>query len=321
MKRLFFLVCLTLGSLLISLTSFKPSTTEQLTIPVSKDQQTLHEKIKDYAETHNEQPIDAVIDRVWKAIPGYNGLFIDVDQSFKQMASANQFDKELLIYKEERPAVTLADLSPSPIFKGNPEKTMVAFLINVAWGNEFIPPILKALETHEVKATFFLDGSWTKNNPEMATMIFAQGHEIGNHAFTHPDLAQSSLDKTKEELHKTNEVIQETIGVKPKWFGPPSGSFNQQTVDVARQLDMYTVLWTIDTVDWKQPETAPMVNKIVNGVENGSMVLMHPTKPTAEGMDEMIRRIKEKGLSIGTVSNLLSEQRMETPETANDFIP
>ena len=87
------------------------------------------------------------------------------------------------------------DLDPQPIYRGNPEKPMVALLINVAWGNEYIPKILKTLNDHEAKATFFLDGSWGKKNPDLALMIYEEGHEIGNHAYSHPDLKQRSKMK------------------------------------------------------------------------------------------------------------------------------
>lgn len=74
---------------------------------------------------------------------------------------------------------------------------------------------------------------------------------------------------------------------------------------------MKTILWTVDTVDWRKPSTSKMVSRIVSKVENGSMVLMHPTKPTAEGMEAMITGIKEKGYQLGTVSELMSEKRID----------
>ena len=278
---------------------------------ISKNEKLL-ETIQSFAHDNDIQPIDALIDRVWKAVPGYNVLVVDIEASYKRMVKSDEFNEDLLVYNEIAPSVRLSDLPPSPIYKGNPQKPMVAFLINVAWGDEFIPPILKTLREHNVKTTFFFDGSWTKKSPELAKMILDEGHEIGNHAYSHPDLGRSSEAKTREELTKTNNVIEEMLGVKPKWFGPPSGSFNQRTVEIARELDMFTVLWTVDTVDWKLPEASAMVNRVVSKVENGSMVLMHPTKPTAEGLEKMIADIKQKGYVIGTVSELLSEDRINT---------
>ena len=279
-------------------------------IPTQFENENLLEQIHAYANEHDMPPIDAKIDRVWKLIPGYNGLSIDIEESYLNMWPDEQFDVNKIIYQESSPKVHLEDLPPTPIYKGNPEKPMVTFLINVAWGNEFIPQILDTLKKHQVKATFFFDGSWTKKNPELAKAIYNEQHEIGNHAYSHPDLAASSNEKTMQELKKTNEVIEETIGVKPKWFAPPSGSFKDETVKIADKLNMFTILWTVDTVDWQKPNTAQMVQRVVSKVENGTMILMHPTKPTAEGLEQMIVEIQKKGYQLGTVSEMMDEKRI-----------
>ena len=73
---------------------------------------------------------------------------------------------------------------------------------------------------------------------------------------------------------------------------------------------MLTILWTVDTVDWRNPSTSEMVNRVTSQVENGTMILMHPTRPTAEGLDSMIKDIQEKGYVLGTVSELMSEERI-----------
>lgn len=286
-------------------TSSKITTSEEL----HKD--SLYQDIQSFNEQHEIKPIDAKIDRVWKAIPGYNGLSVNVKASYKRMEKSGVFDSKKVVYKEIPPNVHLEDLDPEPIYRGNPEKPMVTLLINVAWGNEYIPSILKTLNDHQVKATFFFDGSWVKKNPDLAKMISKEGHEIGNHAYSHPDLKQRTRIQTREEIEKTNNVIEETVGIKPKWFAPPSGSFNQTTVKVAHELNMNTILWTVDTVDWKKPSPTEMVRRVVSKVENGSMILMHPTDPVAKGLGDMITDMKAKGYRLGTVSDLMSEKRID----------
>ena len=187
-------------------------------------------------------------------------------------------------------------------------KAYGGFLINVAWGTVY-PDILKVWIATRY-ATFFFDGSWVRTTRNLPKEIKGAGHEIGNHAYSHPDLSRYSVNQTVDELVKTNKVIIETLNVKPKWFAPPSGSFNDDTVRVAHELGMGTILWTVDTIDWKNPDTWEMVNRVVGKVENGSMILMHPTGPTAEGLDTMIKEIMDKGLQLGTVSNLMSEERV-----------
>jgi peptidoglycan-N-acetylglucosamine deacetylase len=276
----------------------------------------LYKKIQSFSDQHKIDPIDAKVDRVWKAIPGYNGLAVSIEASYKKMKKGGNFDENKVVYKEVPPNVHLEDLPSEPIYRGNPQKAMVALLINVAWGNEYIPEILKILNGHQTKATFFFDGSWVKKNPDLARLIKEGGHEIGNHAYSHPDLKQRSKDETIVEISKTNDVIKETLGIKPKWFAPPSGSFNQVTIQVADQLDMKTILWTVDTVDWRKPATSEMVQRVLTKVENGSMVLMHPTRPVAEGIGTMITKIKAKGYQLGTVSDLMSEKRIGFQSTS-----
>ncbi|MBB4826252.1 putative sporulation protein (polysaccharide deacetylase family) [Sporosarcina luteola] len=321
MKQIPFILTLCIVVLLVPV--WKPkSTTDTETLPASlMSEQDLQQIIESYAKTMRVKPVNAVVDPIWKAIPGYNGLVVDSEASFNRMSQRGTFDEALLVYQELPPAVRLADLPPAPIYKGNPEKPMVTFLINVAWGDEFIRPMLDVLAAHQVKVTFFLDGSWTAKTPEMAKEIYQHGHEIGNHAFSHPDLAMSSPEKTRDELRKTNAIIEQTLGVKPTWFGPPSGSFKEETITIAKEQGMFTVLWTVDTVDWKQPDTEEMVNRVLSKVDNGSMILMHPTKPTAEGLDQMIRGIQEKGLVIGTVSGLLSEKRIDSVADEEFYTP
>ena len=291
--------------------SSKSDAESSITTFSETDKDDLYIEIKNYSDQHKVEPIDAKIDRVWKAIPGYNGLEVDIEASYKNMKPSTDIDTNKIIFKETSPKIHLNDLEPSPIYRGNPEKPMVALLINVAWGNEYIPGILKTLKGSRVKATFFFDGSWVKNNPDLATMISLEGHEIGNHAYSHPDLKQRSRNETMDELIKTNDVIEATLGIKPIWFAPPSGSFNQETIHVADELGMKTILWTVDTVDWKKPATSEMVARVVSGVSNGSMVLMHPTKAVFEGLETMIIDIKAKGYQLGTVSDLMSEKRID----------
>lgn len=285
---------------------------------VLKQQDPLYDEIAARAESYMEPALDARIDRVWKAVPGYNGIEVDVEASYDKMKKLEAFDESRLVFQETSPNVHLNDLPPSGIYKGNEKKPMVTFLVNVAWGNEFLPEMLKTLKKYDLHTTFFLDGSWVKKNPNLAMMLYEEGHEIGNHAYSHPDMSKLTVARIDEELMKTNQVIEATIDVTPKWFAPPSGSYNQTVVEQATKQGMKTVLWSVDTVDWKKPDSKEMVDRVLGKVHNGAMILMHPTKPTAEGLESLIIGIQEKGYRIGTVSELLSEERITLGVTLDD---
>lgn len=269
----------------------------------------LNEQIVRAAEKFDAAPQDAKIDRVWKAMPGYNGIKVDIKASHKNMKGGT-FDVRKLVFKQIPPKVHLDDLPPSPIYRGHPDKPMVSFLINVAWGNEYLPQMLTTLEKHNIQATFFLEGRWVKENPDLVKMIAADGHELGNHSYSHPKMETLGDAKAREELVKTNEIIEATTGETPVWFGPPSGGFHDKTVQIASDLDMKTVMWTVDTIDWQKPSPETIIERVMTKVHPGAMILMHPTDSTAKALDRLIVLIKDKNLRIGTVSKLMDEEHI-----------
>lgn len=287
-------------------------------IPVSNSSSTsnsLEKRVKEAAETYTDPPIDARIDSVWKAIPGYNGLIVDEKRSLRlaRMRGADQPLK--LVFYEKEPDVSLADLPPSPIYRGNERKPMAALMINVAWGTEHLQPMLDILKQNDVQATFFLDGSWLAKHPDSARQIVKDGHEIGNHAYTHPQMSQLTVAKMRQEIEQTDKLIEHTLGVQSRFFAPPSGDFDERVVRVAAELDMFTILWTADTVDWRPTSSPQMIlQRIRQNLGNGMLVLMHPTDRTVAALPEMIRMIEDHGLKLGTVSEVLSSERIDRIE-------
>jgi probable sporulation protein (polysaccharide deacetylase family) len=279
-------------------------------IPAATQTDSLYQKISKEASKYEIKPQDATIDKVWKKIPGYNGQKVDISASYNKMKKTGKFDAKNLVFKQTAPKVHLKDLPPSPIYRGNPDKPMVSFVINVAWGNEYLSEMLKTLKKHHVSASFFLEGNWVKKNPDLAKMIVDAGQEVGNHSYTHPDMSRLSADRARAEMIKTNEVIEATTGKKCTLFAPPSGSYRDETVKIAQGLKMETVMWTVDTVDWQKPTPDVLIKRVMSKVGNGSLILMHPTASTAKALDQLITLIEKKHLKIGTVTELMDEQRI-----------
>ena len=279
-------------------------------IGVSLQKDALYWEIIERMDDYEKPPSDAKIDKVWKKMPGYNGIRVNVEASYKKMRKEGKFEENHLVFEQVPPAVHLEDLPPAPIYRGHPEKPMVSFAINVAWGGEYLSPMLKTMKAHEVKATFFLEGRWTKENPELAALLAEEGHEIGNHSYSHPDLRKLPRAETERELKMANDIIEAATGIRPKWFAPPSGSYSDETVAVAAGLGMETVLWTVDTIDWKKPSPAVLQNRVLRQIHNGAIILMHPTASTSAALDELISSIQKKGYRIGTLSQLMDEKRL-----------
>lgn len=262
------------------------------------------------AEKRRIDPVDARIDRVWKAIPGYNGIEVDVEKTLEAALHAPPTNTIQYVFKEVEPKIKLNDLGPYPIYRGNPNKKMISLMINVAWGNEYIDSILKTLKRENVKATFFLDGSWLNKNADIAKRIQAEGHEMSNHAYTHPDMSALSRQAQYNQISKTEALLKSALNVNNKWFAPPSGSFNQATVQIAAEQGLKTVLWTIDTVDWKKPPADSIIRKISMKLEPGALILMHPTSSTRDALAGLIATAKTRGYALGTVSETLSSKRI-----------
>ncbi|MEX1031047.1 MAG: polysaccharide deacetylase family protein [Paenibacillaceae bacterium] len=282
----------------------------------TSERQQWNDRITKEAQKLRIEPVNAVIDRVWKAIPGYNGLEVDMDKTLKLAMDQPLNDHIPFVFKEIEPMIQLEDLAPNAIYKGNPHKPMVAFMVNVAWGNEFIPDILSVFREENVKATFFIDGSWLSNNEDIARTILKEGHELSNHAYTHRNMSSLNDSQIKKEIQGTEQLL-EKIGVtNNQWFAPPSGDYDQQTVRVAHQLGLRTVLWTIDTVDWKKPNPDWIIRRIDASLEPGAMILMHPTESSSKALKRMIQKAKQRNLAVGTVSDLLSSKRVTAVESA-----
>lgn len=313
MKRMGIIIFFLLGILIIfneNIVSTYVHFIKSYSLATVKQTDSLYQKITNEASKYEMKPRNATIDRVWKKIPGYNGQKVDIKASYQKMKKSGKYDEKDLIFKQSKPSVHLKDLPPSPIYRGNPEKPMVSFIINVAWGNEYLSEMLKTLKKHHISASFFLEGNWVKKNPDLAKMIVDAGHEVGNHSYTHPDMSRLSAARARMEMIKTNEVIEATTGKKCEWFAPPSGSYRDETVKIASELKMETVMWTVDTVDWQKPTPDVLINRVINKVGNGSLILMHPTQSTAKALDRLITLIEKKHLTIGTVSELMNEKRI-----------
>ncbi|MGG1480361.1 polysaccharide deacetylase family protein [Bacillus smithii] len=276
----------------------------------AKVEPSLYNQIKAADHKYSRKAQDAVIDRVWKKIPGYNGIKVDVKRSYERMKKDGKFNEDKLVFHQTKPQVHLHNLPPAPIYRGHPDKPMVSFAVNVAWGNEYLPKILSVLKKHHIHVAFFLEGRWVKKNPDLAKMIVDGGHEVGNHSFTHPDMKTLSSDRIREEMIKTNQVIEATTGKNVSLFAPPSGSYRDEVVKIADSLGMETIMWTVDTIDWRNPAPDELVNRVISNVGPGSIVLMHPTKSTAASLERLITKIQKKNLKINTVSQLLDEERI-----------
>jgi probable sporulation protein (polysaccharide deacetylase family) len=274
------------------------------------DDMALQAKINNESYKHEIAPINARNDRVWKLVPGLDGLAVDKQETLRKTKEKNSKDIHW-VYKTVKPAIDLKDLGIGPIYRGNEQKKAVALMINVAWGTEYLPEMLKIFQKENIKVTFFLDGTWLNDHRKEGLALEKAGHEIGNHGYTHRMMSQVPVDRMQREIGRTEEVIKQVFHHSSKWFAPPAGDYNTRVVQIASDFRLGTVLWTLDTIDWrKTTSSASMIQKANTKVEPGNLILMHPTDRTVKALPGMIRAIKQKNLALATVSEVLSTKRM-----------
>ncbi len=212
----------------------------------------------------------------------------------------------ILFFNPNNIRTVFYESEPTPIRMGNPNENKMAFTCNVDWGNEVIPDMLKIFEEKGVKITFFVTGRWAEKYPDLLKQIYEKGHEIGNHAYSHKMHSQISENENYLEIKKTEDVILRVLGIKPIYFAPPSGDYNLSTLKVAESLGYKTILWSIDTIDWREDSTsAVIIQRVMKKPHKGAILLMHPKPATVRALPHLIDKIQEEGIQIGTVSDLI----------------
>lgn len=193
-----------------------------------------------------------------------------------------------------------------PIYQGYDDRKEIALTFNVDWGEEVIPSILDTLSEEDIQATFFVTGRFASKFPEVVENIAEKGHEIGNHGYSHYHPNRSSSDKNKEEILSTEEELEKIVASVSPLYAPPYGECNPKVVEAADDLGYKTIMWTIDTVDWKEGKTADSIkNKVISKATNGAIVLMHPRQATSKALPLIIEELREKGYDFQKVSEII----------------
>ena len=191
------------------------------------------------------------------------------------------------------------------LYRSSPNPQGVSLMFNVYWGTDEVYDILETLDAHDATATFFIGGCWADDNVECLRDIYTAGHEIGNHGYFHKNQDKLDFTQNRKEIADCNRFIELAIGEKPTLFAPPSGAYNEHTLSAAKLLDMKTVLWSKDTIDWRDKDEKLIYSRATKGVKNGDFILMHPMPATANALDDILIYYENNGLKPITVSENL----------------
>ena len=191
------------------------------------------------------------------------------------------------------------------IYNGNRELNKVSLMFNVYWGTEYIHDILKILDDYSVKTTFFVGGQWVEKEPEMLNELILHGHEIGNHGYFHKDHSKLDYEQNKEEIKVNHDLVRVNHGYNMNLFAPPSGEFNKSTLNTARELGYSTIMWSKDTIDWRDKDSNLIYQRATNNVKGGDFILAHPTENTLKALPIILEYYKLNNIILTTVSECL----------------
>ena len=193
-----------------------------------------------------------------------------------------------------------------PIYNVQTDSNNVAVTFNTANGDGETAEILSILEEYDVKATFFLLGSWADSHTDEVTAIYEAGHEIGNHSYSHNDMPQMTYEDILLDIGKCNTTIRNITGENPVLFRAPSGSYDNKTISAAESLGMYAVQWDVDSIDWKNISADEIIQRVTSKIKSGSIIQLHTgTEHTAEALPEILNYIKSNGFNPVTVGELI----------------
>ena len=222
----------------------------------------------------------------------------------------------ILLMREDDSSVASRVLDP--IYQGNSGEKAVAIAVNVDWGEEYIPQMLKSFKENQAEVTFFVSGKWAEKNPELLKEMKAAGHSIQNHGYKHLHFNNISAEEASEQIRKAEEIINKTVGEKPRFFAPPYGEYNQQLLNVVAALDYELIMWSIDTIDWQRPDPATIVKRVSNKLHNDAIILMHPTDPTVKALPAILEKIKQDGYKMLTIDKIIKQSKGDNSKGDNN---
>ena len=171
--------------------------------------------------------------------------------------------------------------------------------------------ILDILKENGARATFFIIGQNAEQYPEIVLREYSEGHEIGNHTYSHPNMKAIDVKRLTEEIEKTQKVLKGIIGTEPRLFRPPGGYINNDFVDATIDFNCTSVLWSWrqDTRDWSCPSVDTVVDTVLKNIQNGDIILFHDynsgKSPTPDALRIILPKLREMGYRIVTVSEFM----------------
>jgi peptidoglycan/xylan/chitin deacetylase (PgdA/CDA1 family) len=145
-----------------------------------------------------------------------------------------------------------------------------------------------------------------KDNAELLKKIYDAGHEIASHGYSHKEHEKLSLEQNLTEMQKTHQLVADTIGYQMTLFAPPGGSYSKLTVQACDAMGYTCIMWTHDTIDWRDQDEDLIYSRATNAMAGGDLVLMHPKAATVAALPKIIDYATKHGFVVTTVSDTIA---------------
>ncbi|WIG61535.1 MAG: Peptidoglycan N-acetylglucosamine deacetylase [Ktedonobacterales bacterium] len=174
--------------------------------------------------------------------------------------------------------------------------------------------ILNILQQNDVHATFFCIGRQVPWYPTFVQQEIANGNDVGNHTWDHPNLTKLAPSAIHTEMSRTSAALAQVTGKTPVLFRAPDGAINYSVVSQAKALGMTPIQWNVDTRDWSRPGVASVVRTALAGARNGAIILMHDgggdRSQTVQALPQIISALRARGYRFVTITQLLKDAHM-----------
>jgi peptidoglycan-N-acetylmuramic acid deacetylase len=194
-------------------------------------------------------------------------------------------------------------------YKANPSKKEIYLTFDNGYENGYTAQILDVLKKEKVPVTFFVTGHYLETAPDLVKRMATEGHIVGNHSWSHPDLTKSSNEQMVEELEKVRKKAEELTGNKTmKYIRPPRGVFSDRTLAIAKQQGYTHAFWSLAYVDWntdQQKGAQYAYDNIMKQMHPGAVILLHTvSKDNADALERVIQDVKKEGYTFKSLDDL-----------------
>lgn len=259
----------------------------------------IEEKLQHFQNT-NLQDIDFTYEG-GQIVLNLSDKNLGLDQVTTEIAAYFDCINEVYLVDADKPAYEAFQAEKAKKAREN----MIALTFDDGPNPKTTPIILDILKKYNAKATFFILGQNIAGNEDIIKRMVAEGHEVANHSWSHPNFVTLSADRVKQEVEQTQSALEKITGKRPTLIRPPYGAVNQAVMSAMNMPAMY---WSVDSLDWKSRNPQAVLSVVQANARPGSIVLMHDIhQSTADAVESVIKYLQGKGLTMVTLPDLLGQ--------------